>query len=134
MHTEQAGLGRRILTEVASWPGVQFLNRPDGTVAFAIGSLEIGGLRQGPSAQFSFPTEVWSDLVGPEEDCVSPTEDGCGGRSVENETDVREVIELLRLSYGREVTRAPERAESGAGPVPRSGWRGVPGFSSCCRS
>ena len=65
MPTEQAGLSRRILTEVASWPGVQCRNRADGTVAFSIASREIGRLRHGPLAQSSFPAEDRSDLVGP---------------------------------------------------------------------
>ena len=57
---------------------------------------------------FSFPKQVWAELreqgrVVPHP--VFPDKAGPAARAIENEADVRDVIELLRLNYDRAVAR-----------------------------
>lgn len=60
-------------------------------------------------AHFFFPREVWEELkaqgrIVPHP--VFPDKHGPAARMIENEDDVRDVIELMRLNYDRITTRA----------------------------
>ena len=86
-----------------------------GSLAFKVGRREIGHLHGDQAAHFGFPKQVWDDLrrqgrIGHHP--VFPDSRGPAARRIEDEADVRDVIELLRLNYDRVVSRyglpAPE--------------------------
>jgi len=102
------GAQQRIIDEVASWPGVEVGPGDLGELAFHLGRREIGHLHGDRVAHFSFPKDVWADLrkqgrIGPHP--VFPTKPGPAARAIEDEADVRDVIELLRLNYDRLIAR-----------------------------
>ena len=95
-----------ITDEVTSWPGVEAGVGSRGEFAFTVGHREIGHLHGDHVAHFGFPKQVWADLHEQKRidyHPVFPGRPGFGARSIENEADVRDVIELLRLNYDRVV-------------------------------
>jgi hypothetical protein len=59
-------------------------------------------------AHFGFPKDVWQALFDQgriDYHPVFPGKPGFGARRIENEEDVRDVIELMRLNYDRVVAR-----------------------------
>jgi len=106
--TETRTASRQITDEVTSWPGVEAGPGERGEFAFKLGRREIGHLHGDHAAHFGFPKEVWADLrkqgrIVPHP--VFPDSQGPAARRIEDEDDVREVIELLRLNYDRAVAR-----------------------------
>ena len=104
----------QITAEVTSWPGVEAGPGRRGEFAFKVDDREIGHLHGDHAAHFSFPKEVWSELAEQRrivEHPVLPGKVGPAARRIETQTDVEDVIELLRLNYGRVVARRgqPER-------------------------
>jgi hypothetical protein len=96
----------RITAEVTSWPGVQAGPGRRGEFAFKLGPREIGHLHGNHAAHFSFPKQVWHELraqgrVVPHP--VFPDAKGPAAREIEDEADVRDVIELMRMNYQRAV-------------------------------
>jgi len=107
MAKEQAA-SEQIIEEVTSWPGVDAGPGARGELAFKLGRREIGHLHGDHAAHFSFPKQVWADLM--EEGRivhhpVFPNRQGPAARRIEDQADVRDVIELLRLNYDRAVRR-----------------------------
>jgi hypothetical protein len=99
---------RRITEEVTSWPGVEAGPGRRGEFAFRVGRRELGHLHGDYAAHFGFPKEVWTELreqgrIVPHP--VFPDSIGPAARAIEDEADVRDVIELLRLNYDRVVAR-----------------------------
>src|SRR5215210_7225294 len=99
---------RRITEQVTSWPGVTAGPGSRGEHAFTVGRRQIGHLHGDHAAHFSFPKQVWAGLF--EEGRithhpVSPGKPGPAARRIEDESDVRDVIELLRINYDRVVAR-----------------------------
>ena len=75
-----------------------------GRVAFKVGRKEIGHLHGDRVAHFGFPKRVWTELfdagrIGYHP--VFPGKPGFGARAIEDETDVRDVIAMMRLNYER---------------------------------
>src|SRR3989440_11119570 len=106
--TKTATASERITDEVTSWPGVEAGPGRRGEFAFRLGRREIGHLHGDHAAHFSFPKDVWADLleqgrIG--EHPVFPGRIGPAARRIENEDDVRDVIRLMRLNYDRAVAR-----------------------------
>jgi len=106
--TETRTASRQITEEVTSWPGVEAGPGRRGEFAFTLGRREIGHLHGDHAAHFGFPKEVWADLreqgrIVPHP--VFPDSQGPAARRIEDEDDVRDVIELLRLNYDRAVAR-----------------------------
>jgi len=69
------------------------------------------------AAHFSFPKAVWEDLREEGrivDHPVFPGKVGPAARRIEDESDVRDVIALLRLNYDRAVARHGEPAEDRA--------------------
>jgi Luciferase len=100
--------GERITDEVTSWPGVVASPGRRGEFAFWVGRREIGHLHGDHAAHFSFPKDVGIALreEGRVVDHpVFPGRLGPAARAIEDEADVRDVIELLRLNYDRAVAR-----------------------------
>ena len=105
----------QIIDEVTSWPGVEAGPGRRGEFAFRVGGREIGHLHSSHAAHFAFPKQLWRDLreqerIGPHP--FFPDHEGLGARRIETDSDIRDVIELLRLNYDRTTTRdgAPPKA------------------------
>jgi hypothetical protein len=98
----------QITEEVTSWPGVEAGAGRRGEFAFKVGRREIGHLHGDHAAHFSFPKQVWARLREQGRVLhhpVFPNKPGPAARRIEDEADVRDVIELLRLNYERVVAR-----------------------------
>jgi hypothetical protein len=95
---------QRITEEVTSWPGVTAGPGRRGEFAFRVGRRELGHLHGDQVAHFGFPKHVWADLHEQgriDYHPVFPGRPGFGARRIENDADVRDVIELLRVNYDR---------------------------------
>jgi Family of unknown function (DUF5519) len=107
--TETRTASKTISEEVASWPGVETDTEELGELAFNVGDRQIGHLHGDSAAHFSFPRRLWSELM--EQGRIVPhpvfpdARQGPAARRIEDEDDVRDVIELLRLNYDRIVAR-----------------------------
>jgi Family of unknown function (DUF5519) len=104
--TEARTASEQITEEVTSWPGVEAGPGRRGEFAFKVGRREIGHLHGDHAAHFSFPKEVWTDLFEQGRVVhhpVFPGRQGPASRRIEDEADVRDVIELMRLNYDRAV-------------------------------
>jgi hypothetical protein len=97
-----------ITDEVTSWPGVKAGIGRRGEFAFTVGRREIGHLHGDHAAHFSFPKQVWTDLFEQGRVVHHPVFHGKAGpaaRRIEDEADVRDVIQLLRINYDRVIAR-----------------------------
>jgi Luciferase len=106
--TIELSASERITREVTSWPGVAAGSGRRGEFAFKVGGREIGHLHGDHVAHFGFPKDVWSDLFDQgriDYHPVFPGRAGFGARRIESESDVEDVIALLRLNYERVVSR-----------------------------
>jgi hypothetical protein len=106
---------QQITETVTSWPGVTAGAGRRGEWSFKLGHREIGHLHGDHAAHFVFPKPVWAELVEQgriTDHPVFPGRVGPAARRIENDADVRDVIELMRLNYDRLVARTPaaERA------------------------
>ena len=98
----------QITAEVTSWPGVEAGTGDRGEYGFKLGRREIGHLHGDYAAHFGFPKAVWQELFDQGRIGYHPAfpgRPGYGARQIENEDDIRAVIELLRLNYDRAVER-----------------------------
>ena len=94
----------RITATVTAWPGVEAGTGRRGEFGFRVGRKEIGHLHGDHAAHFGFPREIGAELreqgrVGPHP--VNPHSTKMAARRIESDTDVRDVIELMRLNYDR---------------------------------
>jgi hypothetical protein len=94
----------RITARVTAWPGVEAGPGRRGEFAFRVANHEIGHLHGDHVAHFGFPRELGAELreqgrVGPHP--VNPHSTKMAARRIEDEADVRDVIELIRLNYDR---------------------------------
>jgi Family of unknown function (DUF5519) len=108
MKTESRTASQRITEEVTSWPGVEAGPGRRGEFAFTVGRRELGHLHGDRAAHFGFPKDVWAELKGQGrivDHPVFPGKQGPAARRIEDEADVRDVIELMRLNYDRIVAR-----------------------------
>jgi|SRR5436189_4422543 len=106
--TETQTASQRITEEVTSWPGVEAGPGRRGEFAFRLGRREIGHLHGDRSAHFSFPKDVWAELRAQGrivDHPVFPGKVGPAARRIEDEADVRDVIQLMRLNYDRVAAR-----------------------------
>ncbi len=116
MTTKARTASERITEEVTSWPGVEAGPGRRGEFAFRLGRREIGHLHGDHAAHFSFPKEVWADLFEQERidyHPVFPGRPGHASRAIQDEPDVRDVIELMRLNYDRVMARHGPPADTG---------------------
>jgi hypothetical protein len=101
---------QRITEVVTSWPGVTAGAGRRGEWSFKVGNREIGHLHGDHAAHFSFPTQVWLELIGQgriTDHPVFPGRVGPAARGIDDDADVRDVIELMRLNYDRLVAGTP---------------------------
>jgi hypothetical protein len=103
--TETRTASKTIVEEVTTWPGVVAEPEDRGELSFKLGRREIGHLHGDHAAHFSFPKQVWDDLMAHGRIVPHPVfpdaRQGPAARRIEDEADVRDVIELLRLNYDR---------------------------------
>jgi hypothetical protein len=107
--TKPRTASQEITDEVTSWPGVEAGPGRRGEFAFKLGRREIGHLHGDHAAHFSFPKQVWAELMAEGRIVphpVFPDSQGPAARRIEGESDVRDVIELMRLNYDRAVAQA----------------------------
>jgi len=88
-----------------------------GEFAFKVDGREIGHLHGDHAAHFGFPKSVWRERrergrVEPHP--VFPNAEGPAARRIEDDGDVRDVIELLRLNYQRALARHQPPVTAGA--------------------
>ncbi len=98
----------QITAEVTAWPGVKAGIGHRGEFGFRVGRRELGHLHGDHAAHFSFPKEVWAELFAQRRVVhhpVFPGKPGPAARRIEDESDVRDVIALLRLNYDGVVAR-----------------------------
>ncbi len=105
MHPEKTA-SQQISEEVGSWPGIEAGPGERGEFAFKLGGHDIGHLHGDRSAHFGFPRALGAELreqgrVGPHP--VNPHSTKLAARRIEDQADVRDVIELMRLNYDRVV-------------------------------
>lgn len=105
---KQQTASQQITEEITSWPGVKAGPGRRGEFAFKVGRREIGHLHGNRVAHFGFPEDVGTDLraqgrVGPHP--VKPDSPKLASRKINNESDINDVIELMRLNYDRIVAR-----------------------------
>ena len=106
--TSEPRPSERITEEVTSWTGVAAGPGRRGEFAFKVGGREIGHLHGDHAAHFSFPKQVWGELMAQGRIVphpVFPDAQGPAARRIEGDADVRDVITLLRLNYDRIVAR-----------------------------
>ncbi len=104
----------QITAEVTSWPGVEAGLGDRSEFAFKVDRRELGHLHGDHVAHFGFPKQVWADLHAQgriDYHPVFPGKPGFAARRIEDEEDVRDVIELLRINYDRVVARHGVPAE-----------------------
>ena len=99
---------QQITEEVCSWPGVEAGPGERGEFGFRFAGHNIGHLHGDRVAHFGFPRELGARLreegrVGPHP--VNPHSPKLASRALESESDVRDVIELMRLNYNRVAAR-----------------------------
>jgi Luciferase len=113
--SEQKSASERITDEVTSWPGVEAGYGRRGEWGFRVGTHEVGHLHGDHAAHFSFGKEIGASLreQGRVVDHpVFPGKNAMAARGIENEDDVRDVIDLMRLNYDRIVVRYGIPSES----------------------
>ncbi len=112
--TATATPSQRITAEVTSWPGVVAGPGPRGEFGFKVEGREIGHLHGDAVAHFFFPKGLWAELFEQKRVVhhpVFPDKPGPAARSIENEEDIRDVIELLRMNYDRVHGSRPANLE-----------------------
>jgi hypothetical protein len=106
--SETQTASEQITAEVTAWPRVQAGPGRRGEFAFKVDGREIGHLHGDHAAHFSFPKNVWTELFEQEritEHPVFPGKVGPAARRIAGQTDVKDVIALLRLNYERVTAR-----------------------------
>ncbi len=106
--SDERTASQQITDEVTSWPGVEAGTGKRGEFGFTVGRREIGHLHGDRTAHFGFPKAVWQQLYDAgriDYHPVFPGRPGFGARRIENDDDVRDVIELIRVNYDRVVER-----------------------------
>jgi hypothetical protein len=94
----------QIRSEVESWAGVESGPGRRGEFAFKVRRREIGHLHGDHSAHFFFPREAWAELYAQGRigfHPVFPDRQGPAARRIEDQTDVDDVIAMMRLNYER---------------------------------
>jgi Family of unknown function (DUF5519) len=107
--TDTRTASQRISDVVTSWPGVEAEAEEDGELAFNVGRRQLGHLHGDVAAHFSFPKKTWAELMAQGRIVPHPVfpdaRQGPAARRIQDDADVADVIELLRLNYERVVAR-----------------------------
>jgi Family of unknown function (DUF5519) len=95
-----------ITATVTAWPGVEAGHGERGEFGFRVGRREIGHLHGDRVAHFAFPKQLRAELL--EQGRIVPhpvASPGLGARRIADDSDIDEVIALMRLNYERTVDR-----------------------------
>src|SRR5215210_7713842 len=106
--SEQRSASERIIEEVGDWPGVEVGKNARGGLAFFVCRKEIGHLHGDHALHTGFPKVQWQALKDEGrivDHPVFPGKPGPAARRIEDEDDVLDAIELLRLNYDRSGRR-----------------------------
>ena len=112
--TQSVTASQQITEEVGSWPGVEAGPGPRGEFGFRLNGRELGHLHGDFAAHFSFPKTLGLRLRTEGrviDHPVFPGKPGFAARKIENDDDVREVIEMMRLNYERIRAREDSRKD-----------------------
>ena len=117
MTTTSKTASRQITEAVTSWPGVTAGICDRGEYGFTVGGHQIGHLHGDRTAHFGFPRDVGAELrdqgrVGPHP--VNRHSTKMAARAIENDDDIRDVIELMRLNYDRVKREGAQPPEASA--------------------
>ena len=107
--TETRSPSQVITDEVTSWPGVHSEPGRFGALAFKLDRREIGHLHGDHAAHFAFPRDVSASLKKEgrvEDHPLGEKHLGLAARRIDDEHDIWQVIELMRLNYDRVVDRS----------------------------
>jgi hypothetical protein len=99
---------QQITEEVTAWEGVEAGWGRRGEFSFKVGPREVGHLHADHAAHFFFPKDVWQRLFDEGRVVyhpVFPDRKGPAARRIEDQSDVDDVIELMRINYERIVER-----------------------------
>ena len=103
----------RVVSEVASWPGVTSHPHRFGGVELRLGRRELGHLHGDTLADLPFPRRVSEELVasGRAEPHHVPRvrDSGWISKRIRTEADVEDAIALFRLAYDRATAAAQRR-------------------------
>jgi Family of unknown function (DUF5519) len=113
--TTSRSASQQITDEVTAWPGVEAGTGRRGEWAFKVGARELGHLHGDHAAHFAFPKQVWAELFEQGriiDHPVFPGRVGPAARRIEDESDVRDVIALMRLNYDRIVASGVPASEA----------------------
>ncbi len=106
--SERKSASETITEEVTSWPEVESGYGRRGEWGFRVNGRELGHLHGDHAAHFSFGKELGTALreQGRVVDHpVFPGKNAMAARRIDDDDDVRDVIELMRLNYDRVVAR-----------------------------
>ncbi|MBO0768666.1 MAG: DUF5519 family protein [Solirubrobacterales bacterium] len=110
MSTQTAS--QHITAEVGSWPGVDSGYGRRGEFAFKLAGREIGHLHGDHAAHFLLGPELWIKLQEQgriTEHPVFPGRIGPAERRINDDTDVADVIAMMRIKYDQLVLRQGAR-------------------------
>jgi hypothetical protein len=99
---------QQITDAATAWPGVEAGPGRRGEFAFKVGRREIGHLHGDHAAHFMFAKDVWAELFAQgriTHHPVFPGREGPAARQIEGDSDVRDVIAMMRINYERALTR-----------------------------
>ena len=102
------GASQQIVEEVTAWPGMEARSGDRGELSLKLGRREIGHLHGDHALHIGYSKAVWTELFEQgriDYHPVFPGKPGYAARRIEDEADVRDVIELLRLNYDRAVSK-----------------------------
>jgi hypothetical protein len=105
---EPKSASERITDTVTAWPGVEAGYGKRGEWGFYVKGHEVGHLHGDSAAHFAFGKELGESLRerGMVVDHpVFPGKHAMAARGIEDQADVDEVIELMRINYERVVAR-----------------------------
>ena len=106
--SDERSASEQITDAVTAWPGVAAGFGKRGEWSFKVGPREVGHLHGGHAAHFMFSGELGTELKAAGrvvDHPVFPGKPGPAARRIDDEGDIREVIELMRLNYDRIVER-----------------------------
>jgi hypothetical protein len=104
-------IASQIQREVASWAGVTVESHGGGFVSFHVGRREIGHLHASRMADLPFPVRIREKLVAEgrvDLHYVHPRS-GWVTYYIRGEQDIRPIVELFRLNYGRPWLKPAEQ-------------------------
>lgn len=115
MTDESRSPSRQITDSVTAWAGVEAGYGKRGEWGFYVNGHEVGHLHGDQAAHFAFGKELGASLRDSGmvvDHPVFPGKNAMAARRIDTQTDVDEVIELMRINYDRIVARyglAPEQ-------------------------